>query len=398
MPAEPRCYAPEEIRAGLTAEFERALDEETVLTFARVSGDFNPLHVDTDYATATNYGGRIVHGAAQVGLASAMAGMYLPGRDVLVGSIQARFPRALYYPCTVRVAGEITNWNAQNCWGTLRVTVREAATLATTAEITVGFTLHEKSAAPAPALRPTGSAVGRPASRPLVMVTGAAGGLGARLLEALAPEYALLAVTGRRGLDKGLRQATGAQEVAADLASGGWEERIAELAGESGLYGIIHAAWPGLPMGSLMELPEEVVIRQVLFAVQPTLRLAHLLARHAPASGGRLIVISSIAGGLRPALAMAAYSLGKAALEHAVRLLAPELARKNVCVNAVCPSLIPVGMHKEITDRQRLREAAAVPIGRLCQPEDVASLCRYLLSPAAAFVSGQVIGLTGAQL
>lgn len=395
MDSEPKAYAPEEIRAGLTAEFERWLDEEAVRGFASFSGDFNPLHVDSAYAAGTSYGGRIVHGAAQVGLASAMAGMYLPGRDVLVGSFQARFPKPLYYPCRVRVLGEITNWNAGTRWGTLRVTVREAANLLTTAEIAVGFTLHAK-----PEHRtetPRAKAVARRPDGPAVLLTGAAGGLGRELLRALAPDYSLIAVTRRRQLEEDRNGAT-AHEITADLSASGWEEQIAELVAEHGLYGVVHAAWPGLPAGSLLEVPEDVVTQQLLFAVQPTLRLARLLARHGTPGGGRLIVVSSTAGTLRPMLSVAAYSLGKAALEHAVRLLAPELARKNICVNAIAPSLIPVGMNKDVAERRRLHEAAAIPMGRLCGPDDVAGICRYLLSPEAAFVSGQVFALTGAQV
>ena len=53
------------------------MTEADVLDFARTSGDFNPLHVDAAYAGRTTFRGRIAHGAYQVGLASALVGMYL---------------------------------------------------------------------------------------------------------------------------------------------------------------------------------------------------------------------------------------------------------------------------------------------------------------------------------
>jgi 3-oxoacyl-[acyl-carrier protein] reductase len=95
---------------------------------------------------------------------------------------------------------------------------------------------------------------------------------------------------------------------------------------------------------------------------------------------------------------MAAYSLGKAALEHAVRLLAPELARANITINTVAPSFVPVGMNSAKTSRAILAETAKAPLGRLCAPEDVARAVDFLLSPGAAFITGQTLPLTGGQL
>src|SRR5262249_47792134 len=100
----------------------------------------------------------------------------------------------------------------------------------------------------------------------------------------------------------------------------------------------------------------------------------------------------------KPAFNLAAYSLGKGVLEDTVRLLAPEMARKQVTVNAVCPSFLAVGINGRADERQQKMETARVPLGRLCTPADVAAAVEYLLSPGAAFVSGQVLGLSGGQL
>src|SRR5579884_1076009 len=111
MVPEPRCYTADEIRVGLRAEFTRDVTPEDVRAFAANSGDFNPLHIDPDYAAGSTYGGCIAHGAFQVGLASALAGMHLPGRHVLLGALSARFASPLPVPRRVLVRGEITAWN-----------------------------------------------------------------------------------------------------------------------------------------------------------------------------------------------------------------------------------------------------------------------------------------------
>jgi len=190
--------------------------------------------------------------------------------------------------------------------------------------------------------------------------------------------------------------------VVADLQEDSWREALLHALQGRRLHGIVHTAWPGQPHGSLLQLDPCVIQQQLNFGALTTTELARFLFQQIDPDGehpgGRLIVLGSIAGTQKPVLPLASYSLGKAALEHTVRLLAPELARRKITINAITPSFIPTGMNKQATERQQMKEAALVPLGRLCEPGDVTGLIRYLLSTEAAFVSGQIIGLTGAQL
>ncbi|APR83770.1 Acetoacetyl-CoA reductase [Minicystis rosea] len=385
-----------DLRVGLAAEIERDVTEEDILAFAQNSGDHNPLHVDTTYAATTNYGRRIAHGAFQVGLASAMIGMHLPGRDVLLGSANARFLAPLYFPCRVRVRGEITSWNLEERRGTLAVVVREAETLAPTAEIVLGFTLHEhqeKGEA-----RRTVASSSASSGRRRVLVTGAGGGLGRALVSALARDFAVIAVTHNTPLDEGIRALPHVDELRVDLDAVGWEDRVQSALGGEPLYAIVHAAWPGAPAGGLLTAPDDVIARQVSFGTTHTIRLARLLFSLVGEAGGRVVLLGSIYGTHKPTINLAAYSLGKATMESAVRLLGPELARKGITINAVCPTFIAAGMNKQVNERTRMKEAAQIPMGRLCSTDDVSGLVGYLLSDAAAFVSGEVIALSGGQL
>jgi 3-oxoacyl-[acyl-carrier protein] reductase len=396
---EPKLYRAEDIAVGLAEEFERDVTEEDVLAFARTSGDWNPLHTDPDYARESNYQGRLVHGAFQVGLASALLGMYLPGRHALLGSVNARFVEPLYFPCRVRVRGEVASWHAERRAGQLEVTVQETESGVPVAEIALGFSLHEETRSEAtPAAQPAEQPVRSAERGKTVLVTGAAGGLGAVIVRALAEEHRVIALTHRAPLSDGLRGLDSVTEVRADLAGAEWEGRVTDALGDAPLYAVVHAAWPGIPRGGLLEASEDVLERQLAFGTTCVIRLARLLFGRAGKDGGRLVALGSVAGTHQPVLSWAGYSLGKAALESTVRLLAPELARKQITANAVCPSFVPAGVHRQAGELQRKREAARVPLGRLCQPEDVAGLVRYLLSPEAAFLSGQSIGLSGGQL
>ncbi len=404
MSDAPAVFSADELRAGLSAEFERELTQDDVLAFAAVSGDHNPLHVDPEYARHSNYQGCIAHGALQVGLASALIGMHLPGRSVLLGGVNARFLSPLYPPCRVRVRGEIGAWNRETRGGSLRVTVLDAARDFPYSEITMPFTLHEQRAErdgpPAGSTNTAcedGSAQSELPAR-TVLVTGAAGGLGSVIAGDLARSSHVLAGVNRQGLSPDLATRDHVTPVRLNLNAPDWEAELETLLGDRALTAIVHAAWPGAPQGGLLQVEESAVQQQVFHGSTGLIRLARLLARRCGPEGGSLVALGSTYATRKPALNLAAYSLGKAALEHTVRLLAPELARKRITINALCPSFVPTGMNRAVADRQRLMETARVPLGRLCEPEDVVGAVRYLLSADARFLTGETLTLTGGTL
>ena len=398
IPKPPRRYRPEELRVGLTCELARELTEDDILGYAENSGDWNPLHVDQEYATETNYGGRIAHGAFQIGLASALAGMHLPGRDVLLTSISSQFPAPLRFPSHVKVTGEITAWNADQRCGSLRVKVMVSQTGITTADIVATFSYHQQRNSLSQADVPSVSRT--PASPRLartVIVTGASGALGSALTRALASQYRVLALGN-------LRQASSTEEepntesASIDLGSAGWYETLEALISPGQLYAVVHCAWPGYLRGGLLSASKQALRAQLDFGSTHLVDLARLLVHHKAEGPGRLIAIGSTAGAKAPSVQHAAYSLGKATLEQTVQLLAAELGSKQITANAICPSFLPVGMNSHVNDRQIQILRAKVPLGRLCEPRDVTQAVSWLLSDQANFVSGQILHLTGAQL
>jgi NAD(P)-dependent dehydrogenase (short-subunit alcohol dehydrogenase family)/acyl dehydratase len=387
---EPRQWKASDLKLGRQADFEREITVEDIASFAKLSGDLNPLHTDETYAATTNYSKRIVHGAFQVALASAIAGMYLPGRDVVVASFQSRFPAPLYYPSRVRVQGEITSWIPHSTSGTLRVRVIELTHLVQTAEINVAFSLHEKRSEPSDAVETSKPERGE---KPLVVVTGARGGLGQHLVQKLSASYHVLAVC--RSPDTGLP--SNAESVIADLTAPGWEQAVdRKLAGRK-VFALVHAAWPGAPQGSLLDLTPEIIAGQVEFGSLTTIRLGRFLKQRAEASA-RFIALGTTYANIEPNLKLSAYCLGKAILEYTIRLLAPEMALNNITVNSISPSFIAAGLNRAATNRLILTETAKVPLGRLCTPDDVSAAVEFLLSPNASFLSGQSLPLTGGRL
>ena len=397
-----RDLSADEITVGLTAVFDRAVTEQDILAFADNSGDHNPLHVDATYASGTNHGGRIAHGAFQVGLASAMIGMYLPGRRVLLSSLQARFPAPLKFPSQVRVCGKIVAWNRETRSGRLNVTVMDTSRELVTADMGLGFTLHENhDASPTDATR-AGRELGHsnsPATeRPTIVLTGASGGIGRRLLESLSRTFDVVATVNRGELPDELSRHPHIQLARLDFSQPDWSDNLAGSLPDSNLFAVVHCAWPSLPKGGLLHVPTALIQQQLAYGTTHLIELARLLASRVGDGGGRLIAIGSIAGRQKPAVNMAAYSLGKSALEDTVRLLAPELAAKKITANALCPNFLAVGINRQADERRQKLEVASIPMGRACQPDDILGAVEWLLSDSAAFISGQIIGINGAQL
>ncbi|KJS37158.1 MAG: acetoacetyl-CoA reductase [Hyphomonas sp. BRH_c22] len=111
---------------------------------------------------------------------------------------------------------------------------------------------------------------------------------------------------------------------------------------------------------------------------------------------GRVINISSI-NGQKGQFGQANYSAAKAGLIGMSKALAQEGAKKGITVNTVCPGYIDTEMVRAVPEKVLEGIIATIPVGRLGKAEEIASMCAYLSSDEAAFITGATMTVNGAQ-
>ena len=98
-----------EIKIGLKRNFQVTITESMLNDFAKLSGDFSPLHMDQEYAASTSFKKRGVHGMLLASFFSRIDGMYLPGKHALYFSQSLNFVNPCFVGEKITVEGEVVD-------------------------------------------------------------------------------------------------------------------------------------------------------------------------------------------------------------------------------------------------------------------------------------------------
>lgn len=232
------------------------------------------------------------------------------------------------------------------------------------------------------------------------LVTGASGGIGQGIAQALAAAGAKVALSGTR------------EEKLASVAAAIAGETVivpANLSDAGAVDGLIKAAEDALGTGVDILVNNAGITKDTLAlrmkaedwqtVLDVNLTAAFKLAKNClrgmmKRRSGRIINITSVVG-VTGNPGQANYCASKAGMIGFSKSLAQEVANRGVTVNCVAPGFIASAMTGVLTDEQKSMIAARIPAGSIGKPEDIAAAVIYLASNEAGYVTGQTLHVNG---
>jgi 3-oxoacyl-[acyl-carrier protein] reductase len=235
--------------------------------------------------------------------------------------------------------------------------------------------------------------------KPVALITGATGGIGRATARMLKEEGFRLALADfDRAKTEAFARELGAYAIAFDLADrGAVDAAAAEIERSCGpVHSLVNNA--GVFTGAKStEAKWDDWHKVMAVNLEAPFALARTLMPGMRARGkGRVVNLCSYAAQSGGITAGTAYTVSKAALIGLTRSLAREYAGSGVTVNGIAPVHVRTPMVTDILDAATIDGLKKlIPVGRLCEPDEIAHVVRFLVHPLAGFITGEIVDVNG---
>ncbi len=385
----------DDIKVGDVAELKHFLTKEDVQAFAALTGDFNPLHVDEEFAKRTLFHKPVVHGMLSASFISTIIGTLLPGGGALWMSQTLDFLRPAHVGDTLRVLASVKQ--------------KSPATRVMLLKIVVSNQLGEElirgeSSVKVLELRNEVNVMDSNAQK-TVLITGASRGIGAATAVKLAEAGHAVVVN--------YHSSEGAaQQVVAKITQAGGraialKADITDPEGVNSLFlsaekamgpihAVVHCAAPNNAPRPFEQLNWGSFQEQLDVHLKGAFHCAKAaLPKMLEAKSGDLIFLGTVYNDGAPPVQQARYVVAKSALASLARCLAVEYGPMGVRVNVVAPGMTQTEMIADLPDKVKMLTKMQTPLRRLAEPGEIADAMVFLLSPGARHITGQTLRICG---
>lgn len=379
----------EEIRVGQKASFSRKIQAKDIADFAKLTGDVNPLHVDSNFALKYGYQSPVVHGMLSASFISTLIGTLLPGPGSLWIGLTLEFVSPVFDGETITIEGKVKQKSIVN-----RVIVLETRVINSKGEIIIRGESKVKMLQEKKNYKEQ-----KIITKKTVLILGASGGIGSEISHSVANKGHLVLLHYNSDEDKAKEIASeinkgqgSAQIIQADLASEkGIEELLNKIKDQDlNIDALIHCASPeNSPIPFLQLNWEEIKLQIDVNLKSIFVILQRLIPRMIDNGGGNIVLIGSAYTSGTPPTNQFRYIVSKSSIVSAAKCLAVEFGPQNIKINVISPGMTNTIMNSKIPDKVKLMTKMQTPLRRIAEPADIAELAAFLLTPGGDHISGQ---------
>jgi len=398
-------YTFDQIQIGQSDEFFHDVTENDITAFSNLTGDSNPLHMDSEYSATTNLEERVVHGMLTASFISTMIGTRIPGK----GSLW--YEQHIKYLVPVRIGDRIRVWaKVKHKSLSQQIVVLE----------TVIYNQHNEKVIDGEAKVKVVSPI-KLETQPMnitqvpitdikggVIISGASKGIGAAAALKLAQlgygvmvNYHKSKSDAQKVVDEIINSGGRAACIQADVRDKDAVDAMvsAALKEFGSIAGIVNNASAPIEYLSFSEISWNDFQTHLDIQIQGSLNLCKAAMPHLiEQNKGSIVNITSIYADNVPPIKMMHYSLSKAALASFTKSLAAEMGPKGIRVNAISPGMTATDMIADTPEKAKMVTKMMTPMRRLGQPDDVAASIAFLIGDDSMFITGETLRVCGGQI